>query len=94
MSHIIKISKSTMTVNGQRCGITFGFGPWRPTARHPEMIKIRPKRNFFPADFRDAIRASGSAVENHSDMMTDCFQSDEIVLVPGHPLYETVRALR
>lgn len=82
----IKISKTTMTVNGKRVGINIYTGPWVEGV-DPRTIKIRPKRSHFPAEFRLAI-----AVENNSDMRTDYFESDCIRLVPGHPLYDMAAA--
>ena len=83
----IKLSKNLLTVNGKRCGVHILGGPWVPGV-NPDLIKIRPKRNAFPAGFRDALK-----IENASDMMTDYFEADTIRLLPGHPLYPQARAL-
>ena len=82
----IKISKTMMTVNGKRAGITIDTGPWVEGV-DPNTIKIRPKRGYFPAGFRAAV-----SVENNSDSREDYFEADSIRLVPGHPLYSAAKA--
>lgn len=87
MAHKITLSSKSLTVDGVRAGITIAAGPW--VAGVPaELIKLRPKKNLFPASFRAAL-----AVENNSDMMTDYFEADCIRLMPGHPLYETAKRI-
>jgi hypothetical protein len=83
----IKISKTTLSVNGKRAGIRIDAGPW--VAGVPaEMIKIRPRASYFPREFSAAL-----AIENNSDMWEDYFESDCIRLMPGHPLYAEAKAL-
>ena len=83
----IKLNSKFLSVNGKRAGITLTAGPW--VAGVPaDLIKMRPKRGPFPAEFRAAFQ-----VENNSDMREDYFEADCIRLMPGHPLYETAKAL-
>lgn len=83
----VKISKTTLSVNGKRAGIRIDAGPW--VAGVPaEMIKLRPRRWSFPREFRAAM-----TIENNSDMREDYFEPDCIRLMPGHPLYDTAKSL-
>ena len=83
----IKISKTTLSVNGKRAGIRIDAGPW--VAGVPaELVKVRCKRGSFPAEFRSAL-----AIENNSDMREDYFEADSIRLMPGHPLYDAAKSL-
>jgi hypothetical protein len=83
----IKISKTTLSVNGKRAGIRIDAGPW--VAGVPaEMIKIRPRASYFPREFGAALM-----IENNSDMREDYFEPDCIRLMPGHPLYAEAKAL-
>jgi len=83
----VKLSKTFISANGAKAGIRIDCGPWVSTARQ-DMIKIRPKKSYFPKEIREAV-----SVTNNSDMTTDYFEADSIVLLPGHPLYETAKAL-
>lgn len=82
----IKIGKSFITVNGKRVGVRYSAGPW-VAGVDPATIKIRPKQYAFPAEVRAVF-----AVENNSDSQTDYFEKDTIRIVPGHPLYDAVKA--
>lgn len=82
----IKLSKTTLTVNGKRAGIRIAAGPWIEGV-HPETIKIRAKEGRFPEGFRSAF-----AVENNSDGMVDYFEVDCIRLLPGHSLYDAAKS--
>jgi hypothetical protein len=84
---MIKISKGFITVDGKRVGVTYRAGPWIAGV-DPATIKISPKRYSFPAEVRAAF-----AIENNSDAQTDYFERDCIRLVPGHPLYDQVKAV-
>ena len=82
----IKISKTAITHNGERCGVCYSAGPW-VAGVDPTTIKIRPRRNgSFPASFRQAF-----AVENNSDAQIDFFEKDCIRVALGHPLYAAVK---
>ena len=81
----MKMTATTLTVNGKRAGILICAGPWIEGVP-PELIKLRAKRGYFPAEIREAL-----AVENNSDMQQDYFEGDSIRLMPGHPLYEAAR---
>jgi hypothetical protein len=83
----VKLSKTTLSVNGKRAGIRIDAGPWVDGVP-ADLIKLRPRRHFFPREFAAAI-----AIENNSDMREDYFEPDCIRLVPGHPLYATARGL-
>ena len=83
----IKISKTTLTVNGKRAGIRIDAGPWVDGVP-AELVKVHCKHGVFPADFRSAL-----AIENNSDMREDYFEADSIRLMPGHPLYAEAKAL-
>lgn len=83
----VKISNTTLTVNGKRAGIRIDAGPWVSSVP-AELIKIRCKKGFFPAEFRLAF-----SVENNSDMREDYFEADCIRLMPGHPLYNEAKDL-
>lgn len=87
MQDKIKLSKSNLTVNGTRCGISISAGPWIEGV-NPELVKLRAKRSLFPVEFREAFK-----VENNSDSMTDYFESDCIRLLPGHPLHAIAKSL-
>lgn len=81
-----KISKTFITHNGKRVGVNYFTGPW--IGIDQATIKIRPRRgSTFPASFRDVF-----AVENNSDSQTDYFEADCIRVLPGHPLYDQVKA--
>jgi hypothetical protein len=82
-----KLSKSMLTINGQRAGVCIDAGPWTSTVP-ASLIKIRSKAGCFPSSFRNALQ-----VENNSDSREDYFEADCIRLMPGHPLYETAKAL-
>lgn len=82
-----KLSNKFLTVDGQRAGIRIDAGPW-VSGTPASLIKIRCKKGFFPASFRGAL-----AVTNNSDSREDYFEADTIRLLPGHPLYETAKAL-
>lgn len=82
-----KISKTTITVNGQRAGIRIDAGPWVSSVP-AELIKIRCKRGVFPQAVHQAF-----TVENNSDSREDYFEADCIRLLPGHPLYDAAKAL-
>lgn len=83
----MKLSAKFLTVNGQRAGIRIAVGPWIDSVP-AELIKIRCKKGCFPASFREAL-----SITNNSDSREDYFEADTIRLMPGHPLYETARAL-
>ena len=83
----MKLSQKFLTVNGKRAGIQISVGPWIASVP-AELIKIRCKKGIFPAEIRNAF-----TVENNSDSREDYFEADCIRLMPGHPLYETARAL-
>ena len=75
-----------MSVNGKRCGVFISAGPW--IAGVPaDLIKIRPRKSFFPVEFRSAF-----AIEDNSDSMTDYFEADCIQLMPSHPLYKAAKS--
>jgi hypothetical protein len=82
-----KLSKNLLTINGKRAGVRIDAGPWAASVP-AELIKIRSKAGCFPAAFRNALQ-----VENNSDSREDYFEADSIRLMPGHPLYETAKAL-
>lgn len=84
---MVKISKTTISVNGKRAGVFYTSGPW-VAGVNPDTIKIRPRGSSFPAEFRAAF-----AIENNSDCQTDYFEKDCIRVVPGHPLYTAVKAV-
>lgn len=83
----VKLSKKFISANGKRAGIQIVCGPWVPGVPE-DMIKIRCKRNVFPAEIRAAVK-----VTNNSDMRTDYFEADTIRLFPGDALYEQAKAL-
>ena len=83
----MKLSKNILTVNGKRVGVYVSGGPWVDGVP-AELIKLRAKKGVFPAEIR-----AGLAVENNSDMREDYFEADCIRLMPGHPLYESAKAL-
>ena len=87
MAAAIKINSKFITVNGKRAGIFVSKGPWNEFAKHPEQIKLRCRKGVFPAEIRNAIK-----ITNNSDMMTDYFESDCIVLFPTDALYEMAKA--
>ncbi len=76
----------TMSINGKRCGVYISTGPWVDGVP-ADLIKIRPRKSFFPVEFRSAF-----AIENNSDCMTDYFEADCIRLMPSHPIYEAAKA--
>ena len=81
-----KLSKSLLTINGQRAGIRIDAGPW--TSSVPaELIKIRSKKGCFPVAFRTALK-----IENNSNSQEDYFEADCIRLMPDHPLYAQAKA--
>jgi len=82
----VKLTSTTLTVNGKRAGIRICAGPWVPGVP-AELIKVRCKKGIFPADIRAAFE-----VENNSDTREDYFEADCIRLMPGHPLYEAAKA--
>lgn len=82
-----KFSKTFITHNGKRVGVTYAAGPWI-SGVDPTTIKIRPRKYSFPAEIRQAF-----AVENNSDISTDYFEKDCIRIVAGHPLYAQVAAV-
>lgn len=80
------LTATALTVNGKRASIRIDAGPW--VASVPaDLIKIRPRKGYFPAEFRAAL-----TVENNSDMREDYFEADCIRLMPGHPLYAAAKA--
>jgi hypothetical protein len=79
------ISKTAITHQGKRVGVRYYVGPWVPGI-DPALIKIRPRKHAFPAEFRSVF-----AIENNSDSQTDYFEKDCIRILPGHPLYEQVK---
>ena len=82
-----KINRTCITHEGKRVGVRYFVGPW-VGGIDPATIKIRPRRGLsFPASFRDAF-----AIENNSDAQSDYFEADCIRVVPGHPLYDAVKA--
>lgn len=83
----VKINAKHITVAGKRIGVTYSAGPWVPGV-NPDLIKIRPRRSSFPAEMRQAF-----TIENNSDGMTDYFERDSIRVLPGHPLYEQIKAV-
>lgn len=84
----IKISNKFLTVNGIRTRVFYSTGPWVEGV-DPGTIKIRRNNSrSFPASFREAF-----TVENNSDMTTDYFEADCIRILPGHPLYDQVKAV-
>ena len=85
MTDSIKISRNFLTVNGKRAGIWICTGPWVEGV-NPDLIKLRCKRNCFPAEIRNAVK-----VTNNSDCQTDYFEADTIRLLPGDDLYEAAR---
>jgi hypothetical protein len=82
-----KITNSTLTVNGTRCGINISTGPWTEGV-NPALIKVRPKRNSFPASVIEGLR---DVYENNSDMREDYFECGCLRLLPGHPLYNQAK---
>lgn len=82
----ITITAKAIQIGKVRAGITIHAGPWVPGVRQ-DMIKIRPKKYFFPAEIKAAF-----AVENNSDSREDYFEKDCIKLFPGHPLYDMAKA--
>lgn len=80
------LTQTTLTVNGKRAGIRINAGPWVPGV-NPDLIKIRPRKSYFPTEFAAALR-----IENNSDMREDYFEKDCIRLLPGHPLYAAAKA--
>ena len=77
----MKLTAKFLTINNKRVGITIAKGPWVDGVP-AELIKVRPKRGYFPAEFKAAL-----TVENNSDSRTDYFEADCIRLMPGHALY-------
>ena len=87
MANGIKIAAKHITIDGKRIGVTYSAGPWVPGV-NPDLIKIRPRRSAFPAEMRQHF-----AIENNSDGMTDYFERDSVRVLPGHPLYDQVKAV-
>lgn len=84
----VTISSKYLTVNGSRTRVFYSTGPWVEGV-NPGTIKIRRNNGrAFPASFREVF-----AIENNSDSREDYFEADCIRLVPGHPLYEQVKAV-
>jgi hypothetical protein len=84
---MIKLTKTTLIVNGERSAISISAGPW-VSGVPADLIKIRAKTGAFPASFREAL-----AIENNSDGREDYFEADSIRLLPGHPLYAAAKAV-
>jgi hypothetical protein len=82
----VSINAKQITVDGIRCGVTYAAGPWIGNV-DPSTIKVRPRRQVFPAEFRAVF-----AIENNSDMTTDYFEADCIRVVAGHPLYAQIKS--
>lgn len=83
-----KISKTSITNEGKRVGVSYSAGPW-VAGVDPTTIKIRPRDNsHFPAEIRAAF-----VVENKSDMTTDYFEADCIRITSAHPLYEQIKRM-
>lgn len=76
--------RATLMINGKRCGVWLSVGNF--TGNLEGMIRLYPKRHYFPAEFRGLM-----AIENHTDVLTDYFDDDKISLFPGHPLYEDAK---
>jgi hypothetical protein len=83
----IKLSATTLTVDGKRAGVRIDAGPWVDGVP-ADLIKIRCKRGCFPGNFREAF-----SVTNNSDSREDYFEADTIRLLPGHHLYAQAAAL-
>lgn len=82
---MIKIGRKFISVNGTRAAVSYASGPWVEGV-DPSTIKIRPRRNSFPAEFRAAF-----AIENNSDAQEDYFERDCIRVTSTHPLYAAIR---
>ena len=83
----IKLTQNFLTVDGKRAGIRISNGPWIPQC-DPAMIKINPKKRFFPKEFRAEL-----AILNDSDSREDYFAPDHIKLFPGDALYDQAKSL-
>lgn len=83
----MKIGSKFITVNGKRIGVNYFPGPWIAGV-DPTTIKIRPKNAYrFPPELHEAFE-----IENNSDIMTDYFERDAIVVTSVHPLYSQIAA--
>lgn len=82
-----KISSKFITIDGKRVGVNYFKGPW--IGINQATIKIRPRKGrCFPQVVRSAFE-----IENNSDSQTDYFEADCIRVLPGHPLYEQIKAV-
>lgn len=86
MTAQIKISSTTLTVDGKRVGVRYAVGPWVEGV-DPSTIKIRSRKSRFPAEVRAAF-----TIENNSDSREDYFEGDSIRITARHPLYAAVKA--
>lgn len=85
---MIEFTRTHMKVAGKRIRVSYTTGPWVEGV-NPDTIKIRPwTGNYFPAEVRKAF-----AIENNSDSSIDYFEGDAIRIVPGHPVYDRVKAV-
>ena len=75
-----------LTVNGKRCGVWIQTGRW--IGNLEGMIKLHPKRGYFPTEFRTAL-----TIDNGTDIQADYFEQDSLRLFPGHPLYDAAAQL-
>ena len=82
-----KSNRITLSANGKRCGVNVSAGPW-VSGVNPEQVKIYCKKGLFPNEIKEAFN-----VINNSDTMEDYFENDQIKLLPGHPLYESAKAI-
>lgn len=77
----IKISgtgnRISLSVNGVRVGVYITVGPWVPQVKRQDMVKLIPKKRYFPQEVKDALN-----VENNSDSREDWFEPDCVRLYP------------
>ena len=82
----IEISSKFIKVIGAKATVRYDAGPWIDGIP-ADMIKIRPRKNSFPQEFKAAF-----AVENKSDSREDYFEADTIRVYRNHPLYAQIKA--
>lgn len=70
-------SRIFLSVNGVRVGINVRTGPWVPQVKRQDMVKLIPKKRYFPQVVKDAMN-----VENNSDSREDWFEPDCVRLYP------------
>jgi hypothetical protein len=83
----IKFNSKFVTVDGKRVGVTYSVGPW-VAGVNPDLIKIHPRRDVSLASLHGHF-----VIENNSDMREDYFEADSIRVLPGHPLYDALKAV-